>query len=30
VLAAHAELTLTGLYNMLAKVGAGGTALNAK
>jgi hypothetical protein len=30
VLAAHAELTLTGLYNILVKVGAGGTALNAK
>ncbi|MDP3514730.1 MAG: hypothetical protein Q8S20_18465 [Sulfuritalea sp.] len=34
VLAAHAELTLTGLYNVLARVGAGDTAnatpLNAK
>jgi hypothetical protein len=31
VLAAHAELTLTGLYNVLAQVGAGGTAgLTAK
>ncbi|MDO8960112.1 MAG: class I SAM-dependent DNA methyltransferase, partial [Rhodocyclaceae bacterium] len=30
VLAMHAELTLTGLYNVLVKVGAGGTALNAK
>ncbi|MBA3034364.1 MAG: class I SAM-dependent DNA methyltransferase [Gammaproteobacteria bacterium] len=30
VLAAHAELTLTGLYNVLVKVGAGETALNAK
>jgi hypothetical protein len=30
VLAAHAELTLTGLYNVLVKVGAGDTALSAK
>jgi len=30
VLAEHAELTLTGLYNVLTKVGAGGTALTAK
>ena len=30
VLAEHDELTLTGLYNVLTKVGAGGTALNAK
>ncbi|MCM2288539.1 MAG: hypothetical protein NDI67_05870 [Sulfuritalea sp.] len=30
VLAAHDELTLTGLYNVLVKVGAGDTALNAK
>jgi hypothetical protein len=30
VLAEHADLTLTGLYNVLQKVGAGGTALTAK
>jgi hypothetical protein len=30
VLAAHDELTLTGLYNVLVKVGAGDTALTAK
>jgi hypothetical protein len=30
VLAEHAELTLTGLYNVLLKVGAGDTALAAK
>jgi hypothetical protein len=30
VLAAHEELTLTGLYNVLVKVGAGDTALSAK
>ena len=30
VLAAHDELTLTGLYNVLVKVGAGDTPLNAK
>jgi hypothetical protein len=30
VLAQHADLTLTGLYNVLQKVGAGGTALTAK
>jgi hypothetical protein len=30
VLAAHAALTLTGLYNVLVKVGAGETALTAK
>ena len=30
VLAAHDELTLTGLYNVLQKVGAGDTALTAK
>jgi hypothetical protein len=30
VLAAHDELTLTGLYNVLVKVGAGDTALSAK
>ena len=30
VLAAHAELTLTGLYNVLVKVGAGDMALSAK
>ncbi len=30
VLATHAELTLTGLYNVLVKVGAGETALNPK
>jgi hypothetical protein len=30
VLAAHADLTLTGLYNVLTKVGAGDTALTAK
>jgi hypothetical protein len=30
VLADHAELTLTGLYNVLVKIGSGDTALNAK
>jgi hypothetical protein len=30
VLAAHDELTLTGLYNVLVKVGAGDTALSVK
>ncbi|MDK9715136.1 MAG: hypothetical protein OEL86_13725 [Sulfuritalea sp.] len=30
VLAAHDELTLTGLYNVLVKLGAGDTALTAK
>ena len=30
MLAAHDELTLTGLYNVMQKVGAGDTALNAK
>ena len=30
VLAAHDDLTLTGLYNVLVKVGAGDTALTAK
>jgi len=30
VLAAHDELTLTGLYNVMQKVGAGDTALSAK
>ena len=30
VLAAHDELTLTGLYNVLVKVGAGDTAISAK
>jgi hypothetical protein len=30
VLAAHTDLTLTGLYNVMQKLGAGDTALNAK
>jgi hypothetical protein len=30
VLAEHAELTLTGLYNVLVKIGSGDTALNVK